>query len=509
MKPKKREIFKSITEGLKLLGILAISVETVTYTFSFLISGIAKKDVFNILEGKNVTLGIDSINFLILIIVLVPLLINGVKQFNFGFVEKIKTRLRLNIKRILLNYIIKNSLNGGKQSEGAFLNYYRNECEDIVSYYMEFYYQMPKIILSISILLVIFFINPVFAVVSLLPTVLMVVLVKILSRKIYAIRNRSRNNTKEVVTFLNAFFEYTEFFYMVREKEQLVSLYGKKCLERSKSEIKDRVLDSVLGAISSNSSNIALGIVLLIALPFMVSGNFTVGEFVMFGYYYAFLTYLPDAIANLVKRKKQTNASLERIKFLFEEEPFIDSVVKNDGYDFSILCNQEKREFHFERKGLVILKGERSGDCLLTMFKACKYFTPPIRCVYVPKEPVLLDENLVNNIVMGDTIINDKLNDVLNKVELSKDVDSFDEGIMKKCGKKGENLSGGQRKRAGIARALYQDADILFVDGLTDRVDMSTANSLLNNIMNKFDGLLILSYEEGLQEDYYSEVIEV
>ena len=45
--------------------IAVIFVEVLTYTFSFLISGLAKKDIFNILEGMQVTLGIHSLNVLI------------------------------------------------------------------------------------------------------------------------------------------------------------------------------------------------------------------------------------------------------------------------------------------------------------------------------------------------------------------------------------------------------------------------------------------------------------
>ena len=75
----------------------------------------------------------------------------------------------------------------------------------------------------------------------------------------------------------------------------------------------------------------ALGIILLIALPFMMNGIFSVGEFVMFGYYYAFLAYLPDAIGNLVKRKKQTNASLDRLGFLLQEADCAGSVREKDG----------------------------------------------------------------------------------------------------------------------------------------------------------------------------------
>lgn len=505
----KREQYLAFTKGIRGFGLIVIAIETITYTFSFLMSGIAKKDIFNVIEGKDVTLGIYSLNILILINVMVPLIINCVKQVNSAFVEKWKTRARYNVKSILLNYVWRESLNPDRETDGAILNYYRNECEDVVNFFLEFYYQVPKIVLSVSILIVMFFINPVFAVVSLFPTALTVFLVKVLGKKIFLYRTNSRKNTKEVTSFLNNFFENTEYFYMIGNKERVISAYERKCRERSKSEIRDRIFDSLLGSISGNSSNMALGIILLIALPFMMNGIFSVGEFVMFGYYYAFLAYLPDAIGNLVKRKKQTTASLERLGFLFQETGCDGSVREKDGYDFSICAGGEPKVFHTPEKGIVILKGEKSSEVLRTLFSVCDRELKDKKCVYVPGEPVLFDESVLENISMGDEIEDVKMNSILEKTALMEDVKNFEDGLFKRCGKKGENLSGGQRKRVGIARGLYRDADVLFLDGVADRVDSATAEFLMEHVLEEFQGLVVMVFENGFSEKLEGMVVEV
>lgn len=119
MKMKKRELYRAFTKDIKAFGLLVIAVETITYTFSFLMSGIAKKDIFNVIEGKDVTLGIYSLNILILINVMVPLIINCVKQVNSAFVEKWKTKARYNVKSVLLNYVLRESLNPARETDGA------------------------------------------------------------------------------------------------------------------------------------------------------------------------------------------------------------------------------------------------------------------------------------------------------------------------------------------------------------------------------------------------------
>ena len=115
-----------------------ILIETVTYTTSFLISGLAKKDIFNCLEGKETTLGISSLSVLILLNTAIPLVINLVKQINTGLAAKVENRMRENAKLALLSKIL------NKQPEverswkyGETVSLYRNECEDLVSCRME------------------------------------------------------------------------------------------------------------------------------------------------------------------------------------------------------------------------------------------------------------------------------------------------------------------------------------------------------------------------------------
>ena len=51
-------------------------------------------------------------------------------------------------------------------------------------------------------------------------------------------------------------------------------------------------------------------------------------------------------------------------------------------------------------------------------------------------------------------------------------------------------MSGGQRKRIAIARALYTDAEILFIDGIKDQVDRETEVHMISQMMSEFEGIL-------------------
>ena len=82
---------------------------------------------------------------------------------------------------------------------------------------------------------------------------------------------------------------------------------------------------------------------------------------------------------------------------------------------------------------------------------------------------------------------------VIQAVDLLEDIGNFAEGMQKNVGKMGTAVSGGQRKRIGLARALYLKDAILFVDGLAEAVDKKTEKVLIANILNASDRIIFVA----------------
>lgn len=68
---------------------------------------------------------------------------------------------------------------------------------------------------------------------------------------------------------------------------------------------------------------------------------------------------------------------------------------------------------------------------------------------------------------------------VLQACDLKKDIAIFPFGDKTEIGERGVNLSGGQKQRVQLARALYQDADVYFLDDPFSAVDAQTGSHLL------------------------------
>tara|TARA_B110001452_G_scaffold176316_1_gene147864 strand:+ start:348 stop:2081 length:1734 start_codon:yes stop_codon:yes gene_type:complete len=124
---------------------------------------------------------------------------------------------------------------------------------------------------------------------------------------------------------------------------------------------------------------------------------------------------------------------------------------------------------------------------------------------YVSQEIFLLDSSIVENIAFGtskENINYQKIDKCINLAELDIYIDQLKDGFNTMVGEKGIRISGGQRQRLGLARALYNEPDILILDEATNSLDINTENTILNtlkNLKNEFTILMISHHENPLK----------
>ena len=109
---------------------------------------------------------------------------------------------------------------------------------------------------------------------------------------------------------------------------------------------------------------------------------------------------------------------------------------------------------------------------------------------YIPQSIYLIDESIRDNIAFGidaDKIDDEKIWHALEEAQLKEFIEGLPEGLDTTIGDRGVRLSGGQRQRIGIARALYQNPDILVFDEATSALDNETEAAVMEAI-NSFHG---------------------
>ncbi|MDD2970556.1 MAG: ABC transporter ATP-binding protein [Lachnospiraceae bacterium] len=109
---------------------------------------------------------------------------------------------------------------------------------------------------------------------------------------------------------------------------------------------------------------------------------------------------------------------------------------------------------------------------------------------YIPQVIFMLDETIRKNVAFGvpeEKISEERVWEVLKEAQLDEYVRGLPEGLDTSIGERGIRLSGGQRQRIGIARALYNDPEILILDEATSALDNDTEAAIMDSI-NHFMG---------------------
>lgn len=104
---------------------------------------------------------------------------------------------------------------------------------------------------------------------------------------------------------------------------------------------------------------------------------------------------------------------------------------------------------------------------------------------YVPQSVFLIDDTVRSNVAFGlekDEISDEKVWNALEEAQLKEFVEKLPYRLDTIVGERGVKFSGGQRQRIAIARALYENPDILVLDEATSALDNETETAVMESI---------------------------
>lgn len=104
---------------------------------------------------------------------------------------------------------------------------------------------------------------------------------------------------------------------------------------------------------------------------------------------------------------------------------------------------------------------------------------------YIPQNIFMIDSTIRKNVAFGvadEEIDDEKVWKALREAQLDEFVRSLPEGLDTGIGERGIRISGGQRQRIGIARALFEDPEVLVLDEATSALDNETEAAIMESI---------------------------
>ncbi|XP_052898371.1 multidrug resistance-associated protein 1 isoform X3 [Anopheles moucheti] len=211
------------------------------------------------------------------------------------------------------------------------------------------------------------------------------------------------------------------------------------------------------------------------------------------------LSMLPMLISNMV----QTSVSVKRINtFLNQEELDPDNVQHDEKESSPLLIENgvfswggeettlKNINVRVEKNQIVAVVGTvGSGkSSLLSAFlgemdKISGRVNTLGRIAYVSQQAWIQNATLKDNILFGKPMDQRRYNRVIEACALKPDIEMLPGGDMTEIGEKGINLSGGQKQRVSLARAVYNDADVYFLDDPLSAVDSHVGKHIFEQVI--------------------------
>ena len=146
------------------------------------------------------------------------------------------------------------------------------------------------------------------------------------------------------------------------------------------------------------------------------------------------------------------------------------------------------------------LISQKSGDIEFNAMSIKNNLQEWRSCIaYLPQQPLLIDDSIKNNIALGyKKIDKERLLNPIQKSKLNKLIRALPNGVESLVGENGAKISGGQRQRIALARAFYNNKQVIILDEPTSALDGKTAGDIFKelNQLKKNITIIVITHSD-------------
>ncbi|MCM1982902.1 ATP-binding cassette domain-containing protein [Lyngbya confervoides] len=429
------------------------------------------------------------------------------------------------------------SATGDSVSGGAILSFFREDAQQLEDNAVGTNELLGEGMFALASLALLVHINARITLLVFLPLMLIAGLIQRLTQRIKRYRRNQRQATQAVTGWLGEMFGAVQVIQVEGAEVQVIQHLQQLCDRREQAAIRDRMLTQLLESSFSNLVSLGTGGILLVSVESMQQQTLSVGDFALFVYYLAYVTYFLGFFGDFLTLTKQSEVSFERMEQLLdctatdlvahrplylppllggvsplppvhdrpERVPLQTFSATGLTYHYPGSCSGIRNiSLRIERGTLTVITGAvgsgkttllrsllgllplEAGDLAWNdrhLNRPAQFLVPP-QVAYTPQVPHLLSCSLRENLLLGQAASEADLEAAIALAALETDLAQFPLGLDMPIGVNGMRLSGGQVQRAAAARMLIRQSELLVFDDLSSALDLDTEQRLWSRLFN-------------------------
>ena len=555
MKKLNKELYRTpFSVGKKWFLISMISM-VILSAYNLIISWLLQKII-------DFAAGIDKTPFYQLALVsLVSFLVFIVFYFIFRYAHpKFLQTLSTSYKDLLFAKILRN--NSSLVSEigsGQFLSKLSNDLKSIEENYFDFYITLIDIGISfVGAIVLMLWYSPVLTMVAIALSILPL-LVSIPASK--EITRTEKNLSKENADFMEFMRDTLSGYSVIKNFQaefELENRFHEENVKIEKAKFLRRFAEENINLLSTAASVVMrLGVFLFGAWLSLSNSHVTPGIVLVFLQLLTFIITPIEKIPSLFANRKAARSLIAQTEELFYEKPdeqekleinTLKSAIEVQNLSFSYENTEKALQavsltFHAGKKYAIV---GASGSGKSTLFKLLtKYssdydgnilfdgidlrnitYSSLSQIISVVQQNVFVfHDSIYNNICLYKSIPEEKIDYVIQKSGLSSLIQQ--KGKNFSCGANGNKLSGGEKQRISIARALLRNTSILLMDEASSALDEKTVDEIMHSILDmpdttslvithrlnstllkKYDGICVLHHGKIIEFGPFDELMK-
>ena len=377
-----------------------------------------------------------------------------------------------------------------------------------------------ELVTIIGLLCVVIYQSPKLAFFALVVMPIAIYPISRLAKKMKKISKKSQEKTSDITSALSEIFTNIEIIKANNAQKYEHSRFVEENNKFFKLNLKTVKIEQLVSPLMETIGSIGVAAVIIIGGKDVIDGNINMGAF--FSFLTAlFMLYTPlKRIVNIYNKMQDAIAASERTFFFMDKVSEIKDGEKELNEEirlikFNNVClnygdkevlkgiNLEARESEFialvgssggGKTSLMNLLMRfydvNSGEILIneTNLKDIKIHSLRQNIGLVTQRVYIFNDTIAKNVAYGREFNEDAVINALKMANAYEFVSKLDDGIHSILNEFGTNLSGGQRQRIAIARALYQNPQILIFDEATSALDNESEKEItkaINNLRNK------------------------